>query len=142
MSFGFGTGDFLAALNLFERIATELRNYRDAPVRFRQLTVELELLRNTLLHVLHTEPANLSERENLDRIRAIIIHCYRPLQAFLDKMRSKEGSLGHFRTTRTLSNVSTRLHWSMIMQKDVDDIRKIILSQMTAINMLLSVQQL
>ncbi|KAL2682390.1 hypothetical protein Neosp_006840 [[Neocosmospora] mangrovei] len=59
-----------------------------------------------------------------------------------DKMRTKEGNLGHFRTTRSLSSIGTRLHWSMVAQSDVDGFRKTIMSEMAAINILLSVQQL
>ncbi|KAI1278305.1 hypothetical protein F5Y07DRAFT_361388 [Xylaria sp. FL0933] len=57
-------------------------------------------------------------------------------------MRSKQSSLGHYRSTRSLSNIGTRLHWSMIAQKDVEDLRTTLLSEMVAINMLLSAQQL
>jgi hypothetical protein len=142
MSFGFGVGDFVAVLNLLQRVATELRNYQNAPASFQELRVELELLRSTILHVLRIEPANEAERDNLDRVRAIAMHCHRPLLAMIDKMQSKDSSLGHFRTTRSLSAAGIRLHWSLLKQKDIDDLRKVILSEMVAINMLLSVQQL
>ncbi|KAI1017574.1 hypothetical protein LB504_003961 [Fusarium proliferatum] len=141
MSFGYGVGDVIAVLGLFERIAIELRNYKDAPMQFQQLRAELDLLRGTLKHVLSLEPEGDAERETLEQIRAIIIYCAQPLQSMADKMRSKESSLGHFRTTRSLVSIGTRLHWSMIDQTDVMGLRKILLSQMTAINTLLSIQQ-
>lgn len=50
-------------------------------------------------------------------------------------MRAKEGSLGHFRTTRSLANIGTRLHWSLVSRKDIDGLRMTILSEMLAINM-------
>lgn len=100
MSFGFGVGDLLAALHLFEQVGKELRNYRDAPVRFQQLQGELELLRKSLLQVLHTQPADIAEARTWDCIWAITIHCHGPLQTFLDKMHSAEASLGHFRTEK------------------------------------------
>lgn len=141
MSLG-GVGDFIAVLGVFERVAIELRNYHDAPARFQHLSLELDLLVKTVHNVLILEPHNESERQTLDRVRAIVMHCLQPLQAMVDKMRSKESSLGHFRTTRSLSNIGTRLHWSMIAQKDIDELRKIILAEMVAINMLLSAQHL
>jgi len=116
-----------------------VRNYKNAHAHFQQLQVERELVRNTILCILQTEP---TEGENLDRIRAIAIHCYQPLQVFISKMRFKESSLGHFRTAGTLGAVGAWLHWSMVAEQDVDDLRKVILSEMVAINMLLSVQQL
>ncbi|KAK5625718.1 hypothetical protein RRF57_001434 [Xylaria bambusicola] len=142
MSFGYAIGDVIAILGLFERVAVELRNYRNAPAHFQQLSVELELLHSTLKHVLCLYPENAAEAKTLGQIRAIVMHCLPPIQALVDKMRSKEGSLGHYRTTRSLSNVGTRLHWSMIAQKDVDALRTTLLSEMVAINMLLSAQQL
>ncbi|RSL70415.1 hypothetical protein CEP53_001899 [Fusarium sp. AF-6] len=142
MSFGYAIGDVIAVLGLIERVALELRNYKDAPSHFQQLRVELDLVHSTLKHVLRLEPESEEERLTLDQVRAIVCHCSQPLQAMADKMRSKEGSLGHFRTTRTLSSIGTRLHWSMVAQSDVDAFRKTIVSEMVAINILLSVQQL
>lgn len=142
MSFGYAVGDVIAVLGLFERVAVELRNYKDAPMHFQQLRAELDLVHSTLKHVLDLEPNCSTERQTLEQIRAIVMYCSQPLQAMVDKMRSKESSLGHFKTTRSLSSIGTRLHWSMIAQSDVDSLRKTIMSQMSAINILLSVQQL
>ncbi|KAI8666780.1 hypothetical protein NCS57_00904800 [Fusarium keratoplasticum] len=142
MSFGYAIGDVIAVLGLIERVAIELRNYKDAPSHFQQLRVELDLVQSTLQHVLRLEPESDEERQTLDQIRAIVVHCSQPVQVMADKMRSKESSLGHFRTTRSLSSIGTRLHWSMVAQSDVDSFRKTIMSEMAAINILLSVQQL
>lgn len=142
MSFGYAIGDVIAVLGLIERVAIELRNYKDAPSHFQQLRAELDLVHSTLQHVLRLEPESEEERQTLDKIRAIVVHCSQPLQVMADKMRTKEGSLGHFRTTRSLSGIGTRLHWSMVAQSDVDAFRKTIMSEMAAINILLSVQQL
>ena len=135
-------GEIIAILGRFERLVLELRNYRDAPTHFQQLRAELELLGSTLRHALQLQPSNDDERQTLDKVGAIAMHYLMPLQAMIDKMRMKDGSLGHFRTTRSLASVGTRLHWSMISRKDVDELRKTVLSEMLAINMLLSAQQL
>ncbi|KAF4336870.1 hypothetical protein FBEOM_9250 [Fusarium beomiforme] len=142
MSFGYAVGDVIAVLGLFERIAIELRNYKDAPMHFQRLRAELDLVRRTLKHVLIMEPESPAEHQTLEKIRSIIMHCSQPLQSMADKMRAKESSLGHFKTTRSLSSIGTRLHWSMIAQGDVEELRKTIMSQMAAINILLSVQQM
>ena len=142
MSFGYGVGDVIAILGLFERVAIELRNYKQAPAQFQQLGAELDLLRNTLKYVLQLNADDPAERETLDRIRAITMHCLQPLQALADRMQTKESGLGHFRGARSISSIGTRLHWSMIAQKDVDELRKVVLSEMIAVNMLLSLQQL
>ncbi|KAI1073290.1 hypothetical protein LB507_010811 [Fusarium sp. FIESC RH6] len=142
MSFGYAVGDVIAVLGLFERIAIELRNYKDAPMHFQQLRAELDLVHSTLKHVLSLEPDCKEEHQTLEQIRAIVLHCSAPLQGMVNKMRSKESSLGHFKSSKTLSNIGERLHWSMIAQGDVDSLRKIIMSQMASVNILLSVQQL
>ncbi|KAH7008663.1 hypothetical protein EDB80DRAFT_872466 [Ilyonectria destructans] len=142
MSFGFGVGDVIAVMGLFERLATEMSNYRDAPQHFQQLQAELGLLRSTIQNVLQIEPSSDEEAKNLGLIRAIAIHCNQPLQAFIQKMRVKEKGLGHFRTSGLLASVGTRLHWSMISRKDVEDLRKVLLSEMLAINILLGTHQL
>jgi hypothetical protein len=135
-------GEVIAILGLFERVAIELRNYKDAPVHFQHLGVELDLLRSTLRHALQLRFESDDERHTLDKVRAIATHCLQPLQAMAEKMRAKESSLGHFRTTGGLANIGTRVHWSLIARKDVDELRKVILAEMVAINMLLSAQQL
>ncbi|KAK4188868.1 hypothetical protein QBC35DRAFT_531289 [Podospora australis] len=135
-------GEIIAILGLFERVVMEQRNYKDAPAHFQQLTVELDSLSSTWRHASQLQPSNDDERRTLDKVGAIARHCLIPLQAMADNMRSKEGSLGNFRTTRSLASIGTRLHWSMISRKDIDGLRTTILSEMLAINMLLSTQQL
>ncbi|GKU22683.1 unnamed protein product [Fusarium langsethiae] len=93
MSFGYAVGDVIAVLGLFERVAIELRNYKDAPMHFQQLRAELDLVHSTLKHVLSLEPDCKEELQTLEQIRAIVIHCSLPLQAMINKMRSKESSL-------------------------------------------------
>jgi len=142
MSFGFSVGDFLAAIHTIKRVAEEVQSYQNAPRHFQQLGAELRLLHSTLQCVLDIEVTDLTQKASLDRIRMIAIHCHQPLQAFVEKMRLKETRLGHFRSAGTASTIGTRLHWSLIVKKDVDDLRKVTVSEMVAINVLLGVQQL
>lgn len=142
MSFGYGVGDVFATIHAIKRIVEEIQNYRDAPRHFQQLSAELRLLQATLQSVLDIQTVDHVELENLDRIRLIAIHCQQPLQAFIQKMKLREPSLGHFRTSGTIRTVGRRLHWSLIDKKDVEGLRKVVVSEMVAINILLGVQQL
>lgn len=142
MSFGFAVGDFIAILNVFERVALEVRSYRSAPEHFQQLGAELHLLQRALRILLQVEPSDQDEAHELEQIRAIAIHCHQPIQAFISKMRPSDKSLGHVRSSTTLSTIGHRLHWSLITKKDVDHLRKIIMPELIAINMLLGMQQL
>ncbi|KAM5385270.1 hypothetical protein ACJZ2D_001231 [Fusarium nematophilum] len=137
MSFGFGISDAIAIAGLVERVAVEIRNYNDAPRHFQQLQVELDLLASTLRSVLEMQPQDVEEERRIEQIRAIAIHCQRPLMDFCDKMHLKGSGLGHFRTAGTLRTVGTRLHWSLVSAKDVQELRQIILSEMVALNVLL-----
>jgi hypothetical protein len=142
MSFGYGVGDVFATIHAIKRIVEEIQNYRDAPRHFQQLSAELRLLQATLQSVLDIQTVDHVELENLDRIRLIAIHCQQPLQAFIQKMKLREPSLGHFRTSGTIRTVGRRLHWSLIDKKDVEGLRKVVVSEMVAINILLGLQQL
>ena len=142
MSFGFSVGDFLAAIHTIKRLAEEVQSYKNAPEHFQQLSAQLRLFHNTLQCVLDIQTTDPKELASLDQIRMIAMHCRQPLQAFVDKMRPKETSLGHFRSVGTASTIGRRLHWSMIAKKDVEGLRKVIMSEMVAINVLLGVQQL
>lgn len=142
MSFGCGIGDIIAILNLFERAALEVRNYRDAPRHFQQLGTELQLLQQALKRLLQVEPSDDEEKKQLELIRAIALHCHQPIQAFINKMRPGEQSLGSARSAGTLSTLGRRLHWSLVTRNDVDELRAMITAEMTVINMMLGMQQL
>ena len=141
MSFGYGIGDAFAILNLVERVALEVRNYRDAPRHFQQLAGDLHLLQTTLQRLLQTEPDDEQARERLEFTRAIAFHCSRPLQAFMTKMRPSESALGHVRSAGTLSTFGKRLHWSLVTRGDVDELRAALVPQMMAINVLVGMEQ-
>lgn len=144
MSFGFGVGDFIAVVNLLERVANELRNYRDAPFHFQQVSAELHLFHRALSRILKIESEDKEDRELLEQIRAIAIQCRQPLLSFIEKMRLKESISGLSNRGRTiaLTTVGRRLHWSLIARKDVDELRQVVVAGMTAINMMLGMQQL
>lgn len=142
MSFGYAVGDVIAVLNLLERIAIEIRNYRDAPHHFQELQAQLDIHKTTIQTVLSIEPRCVEDFAIIQRMRAIALHSGRPLQHFIDIMHGNETALGHFRTRSALRSIGTRLHWSMIAKRDVEELRAALLSNMLAINILLSTVQL
>lgn len=142
MSFGYAVGDVVAVLGLLERIAIEMRNYRDAPHHFQELQAQLDIHKTTIRTVLSIEPRCVEDFAVIQRMRAIALHSGRPLQHFIDTLHGKETALGHFRTRGALRSIGTRLHWSMIARKDVEELRAALLSNMLAINILLSTVQL
>ena len=142
MSFGFAIGDVIATLNLLERVVLEVRNYRDAPRHFQQLSSELHLLQTAIQQVLQADPADDTNHAHLDHIKAVARHCSLPLQEFLAKMRLREQGLGQIRSAGTLGTIGMRLHWSLIARRDVEELRKVVLTEMTAISILLGIRQM
>lgn len=138
MSFGIGVGDVFAVLGLIEKVAGEIKNYRSAPRHFQQLQAELDLLHSTIQYVLRIDPSTPEEDKALDLIRAVALHCNQPLQAFVLKLRGHERVLGHHRISAGFGAIGTRLHWSMIGRKDVDDLHKVLVPEIMAISVLLS----
>jgi len=65
------------------------------------------------------------------------MHCLQPEQAFIDKMLPSQSTLGQYRTLATLSSLEQRLHWSTTTRNDVEELRKVVMSEMVAIKMLL-----
>lgn len=110
MSFRFVVGDVVAVLGVFEYVALELRGYKNALMHFQQFGIELGLLYSIFNYVFSLSPKDLS----------------------------KDSSLGYYCGTRSLSNISIRLDWSMIARKDVEDFCTTVLLEMVVINMLLS----
>ena len=144
MSFGFAIGDFIAVLNTLERVAIEVRAYRDAPTHFQELASELHLFKRALSRLQEIEPDHEDEKDRLEHLRAMALHCQQPLLTFIEKMRLKESSIGlsHQRKAMTLSTIGSRLHWSLVTRKDVDELRRVVMGGMTMINMMLGFQQL
>lgn len=135
-----GVGDVIALLGLVERVAAELRHYRDAPAHFQQASAELRFFQATLSRLLKMESSDDEDDEWLGLIRASAFRCQQPILNFLEKMKPKESllGLGNRGTTLSLSAVKHRLHWSMIARKDLEDLREVVT---TTIIMLVGMQQ-
>ena len=131
-------------MGLLERIAVEFKSFRDAPIHFLQTSAELRLFRRALQRLLSIQPQDEEDKEWLDQIRATAIQCHQPLLTFIEKMRLKEETLGvnNGRRAMALTTLGRRLHWSLIAKKDLDELRKVVVAGMTAVNMMLCMQQL
>jgi len=142
MNFGVSVGDIIAVVGLVERVAKEVRSYKDAPSRFQNLAAELDLLQSAFRNVMQLQPFHIADIGHVDHIRALVIHCQQPLQQFIDKMHLQESSLGHKRLGPSFTAFRTRLHWSLIEQSDIEDLRQVVLSHIAAVNMMLGMYQL
>ena len=151
-------GDIIAIGGLIERIIAEVKSYHEAPLHFQRLAIELEFLSQVCNQVFSLRPSLPDELAHIERIRAISMQCLGPLQAFEEKMKRYENTLGqHARapppgpqlgSSRKRKRFATRvadfknqLHWSAIARHEVDELRAILTSEILAINTLLTMHE-
>lgn len=105
MSFGVGIGDVVAIIQTFERVAKEIRSYRDAPAQFQQLGAGLYLLQQALQRLLQVNPVYEAEWQEMELIRAIVIYCHRHVQAFVENMGPFESAVGQVKSSMTIRKI-------------------------------------
>lgn len=138
----------IAGVNLANRIISEVNSCRSAPHHFQRLSIELGFISKLCTQILSLEPSIPSEAIQLHHIRAIIMQCLGPIQDFEQKMSRYDGTLGvdawkneNKGICERLKEYKTKLHWSMIERKEVDELRAILASEILVVNTLLSVQE-
>lgn len=138
-------GDFVAIAGVIERIVTEVKAFNEAPLQFQRLAIELDFLSKVCHQVFELRPSNAEDLAQLERIRAIALHCLGPLKDFENKMKGYESALSSGSEPKSKSGnwsrVKKRLHWSAIARHEVDELRAILTSELLAINSLLSLQR-
>lgn len=145
-------GDVIAVAGAIERIVAEVKSYREAPLHFRRLAIELDFLGQVCNQVFKLQPTLPKERSHIERIRAIAMHCLGPLRAFEDKMRSYDNTFGIHGAAYAsgvaaggallkMRNLKKRLHWSAIAQHQVDELRAVLTSEILAINTLVTMHE-
>lgn len=143
-------GDFVAIAGVIERIVTEVKSYKEAPLHFQRLAIELGFLSKVCHQAFELRSSGAEDLAQLERIRAIALQCLGPLREFEEKMRGYENTLGPRafgrsgnKTSRAerWSQVKKRLHWSSIARHEVDGLRAILTSEILAINTLLAMQK-
>ncbi|KAK3332891.1 hypothetical protein B0T19DRAFT_439693 [Cercophora scortea] len=147
MSFGFSIGDFIAAAGVVERIITEVKSYRSAPLHFQRLAIELGFLSDVCSQVFALRPTHPSEVSAIERVRAIAFQCLGPLKEFEERMKGYENTLGSNSYRRvpgkkeSWNRLKSRLHWSSIARHDVEELRAVITSEILAINTLITMEK-
>jgi hypothetical protein len=139
-------GDFVAIAGVIERIVVEVRSYKEAPLHFQRLAIELGFLSKVCHQAFDLRPSGADDLAQLERIRAIALQCLGPLREFEERMRGYQNALalgasGNKASRRERwSRVKKRLHWSAIARFEVDALRAILTSEILTINTLLSMQ--
>lgn len=145
-------GDILAVAGAIEKIIGEVKYYREAPIHFRRLAIELGFLGQVCNQVFTLQPTLPDERAHIERIRAISMQCLGPLRSFEEKMRSYHNTFGIQANRNSTASTSwsivkwrdrkpkaaQRLHWSAIARHEIDELRAILTSEILAINSILT----
>ncbi|KFX90422.1 hypothetical protein O988_08209 [Pseudogymnoascus sp. VKM F-3808] len=138
--FGVGVGDFIAVGKLIAKVATELRKNGETAPMYQSLILELEALDRALCQLQTLQPSR-HELLQLNSIRATALLCERPLQEFLDKISKFQPTLGTFATKdNRFRGFPRRMQWKMMYKDDVVELRSILGSHVSTINLLLMTQ--
>ena len=116
-----------------------MQNGEAAPA-YQSLLLELEALERALQQLNTLKPTQ-HELLQLNSIRATALSCERPLQRFLDKISKFDARLGitNVKTNR-YKGFPRRIQWQLMYKKDAKEIRAILGSHVSTINLLLMTQ--
>ncbi|KFY46548.1 hypothetical protein V495_02401 [Pseudogymnoascus sp. VKM F-4514 (FW-929)] len=138
--FGVGEGDFIAVGKLIAKVAAELRKNGEAAPMYQSLLLELEALDRALCQLQTLQPSR-HELLQLNSIRATALSCERPLREFLNKISKFQPTMGTFATKdNRFKGFPRRMQWRMMYKDDVVELRSILGSHVSTINLLLMTQ--
>ncbi|KAH7413667.1 hypothetical protein DE146DRAFT_2500 [Phaeosphaeria sp. MPI-PUGE-AT-0046c] len=134
-AFGFSVGDFIAAIELCNKISKALKDTNGASSDFNNVAIELRGLENVLRRVVALEP-NASNIEHVNAIRSLALSCQIPVQSFLRKLQAYESALGPVPTRKF--QASRKLKWAFQMVEEVNKMRALIAARTDSINVRLA----
>jgi hypothetical protein len=115
------------------------QNGEAAPM-YQSLLLELEALDRALCQLQTLQPSR-HELLQLNSIRATALSCARPLQEFLNKISKFQPTLGTLATKdNRFKGFPRRMQWRMMYKDDVVELRSILGSHVSTINLLLMTQ--
>ncbi|KAL7954942.1 hypothetical protein V8C34DRAFT_327744 [Trichoderma compactum] len=124
-AYGHAISDLIAVLGLFERVAIELRNFKNAPAHFQQLGAEIGLLQNAMRHAVRLIPQNDSHRETLERVRAISLAQIRQLTDCVQGIGDAQLTLIKTHSDALIKQTSTILSLVSAMPDTIADLKLI-----------------
>jgi hypothetical protein len=141
MSFGWSAGDIVAALKLLLQIVTALKDSGGASSDLRDALSYLQTLSRTLQHLNSLQAAPLDHQDIAENLREQCSHIRVPLQAFLDDVGRRFGSVLAVNTQRKrLSAAPRAIQWAVSTSKKVKQLRDRVAVPMTAVGLLLGLQ--
>ena len=161
--FGFSAGDCVAVVKLTGKVVSELKEVGlpksdlpqptrvtannnsqsgEAPVKYQNLLVQLELLQRALSKLNDIKPA-ANDLKHLEAIRAGSEACRRPLETFLERVSKFDKALGSWDAKeKRFRGVGKRIQYSVAFEKEVKELRTTLAGHLSTITMLLAAQSL
>lgn len=134
-AFGFSVGDFIAAIELCNKISKALKDTDGASSDFANVAIELHGLENVLRRVVALDP-NASNIEHVDAIRSLALSCQIPIQEFLAKLQAYESALGPIPTRKF--QAGRKLQWAFHKVEEVNKMRALVSARTESINLRLA----
>ncbi|PVH98987.1 hypothetical protein DM02DRAFT_469176, partial [Periconia macrospinosa] len=135
-AFGFSVGDFIAAIELCQKITKALKPVEGASSSFQTLVLELSSLENILQRLAALEPTE-SNIDHVNAIRCMALACRLPLRQFMEKIGPYEAHLGSY-AQRSFRAAGKKVKWALIIEEEINKLRAVISAKVISINMLLA----
>ena len=161
VAFGFSVGDLLALTKVTSKVVSELKEVGslkadlefwsligidndtqsgEAPAKYQNLIVDLELLKTALSRLYDVEPGQHGLK-HLESIRAAATACQRTLEAFLDRISKFDKTLGSWDAKeKRFRGIGRRIQFSVAFEKEVKELRTTLAGHVSTIMVLLATQ--
>jgi hypothetical protein len=137
MSFGFSVGDFIATGLLIKDIICSLKASGGATSEFQELIRELDGLQK-VLDMIEGLDGTSGQSFVIDGLKIAALNCQFVLDGFRTKLKKYEAGLGQARSAGRLKDGATKIKWTLMMKKDVQDLRAYLSGHTSSLNLRLS----
>lgn len=138
MSFGFSVGDFVTIGILISDIVRSLQTIGGAASEYQELVCELRGLRSVLDIIAQLKGAS-HQISTIDGLKLAALNCQFVLDDFRTKLRKYKASLEAGSSKGVLRDGAAKIRWSLMMKKDVQDLRAYLSGHTSSLNMRLSI---
>ena len=138
-AFGFSAGDFVAAISLVRKASQALKTSGGAADEYQALSHELELLLIVLEQLRDLRPASSASQNHYNVVRGMAEEIQSPLRQFVEKIRTKFGSLGSQTSCMSWKSSKERIKWATSMQGEVGKMRAMVTMKMMTACVLLAI---
>jgi hypothetical protein len=140
-TFGFSVGDFIAVIDLVQKVGKALHGQNGASAEYQRLIQNIQTLR---LIFQHLECLNLDEtnRSLVNAIQAQAHESVKPLNEFLKNVAKYEKRLGQAPTGGGLLGGVRKAQWAVTIRDELSKLQSIINLEVEKMNLLMGIGEL